>query len=66
MIPILGGEDFDKRMINYLVDEFKKEQGTPVKADPLAMQRVKEAQRKSENRAFFLLLKLTQTYLRYC
>ncbi|MCL4144317.1 UNVERIFIED_CONTAM: hypothetical protein GTU68_032005 [Idotea baltica] len=35
----LGGEDFDNRMINFLVDEFKKEQGIDLKNDPLAMQR---------------------------
>ncbi|CAK3093765.1 chaperone protein DnaK [Vibrio crassostreae] len=44
----LGGEDFDNRMINYLVDEFKKEQGIDLKADPLAMQRVKEAAEKAK------------------
>ncbi|MEZ9557161.1 molecular chaperone DnaK [Vibrio splendidus] len=44
----LGGEDFDNRMINYLVDEFKKEQGINLKFDPLAMQRVKEAAEKAK------------------
>ncbi|MGF1695079.1 molecular chaperone DnaK [Vibrio kyushuensis] len=44
----LGGEDFDNRLINYLVDEFKKEQGLDLKADPLAMQRVKEAAEKAK------------------
>ncbi|RJX75760.1 molecular chaperone DnaK [Vibrio sinensis] len=44
----LGGEDFDNRMINYLVDEFKKEQGIDLKNDPLAMQRVKEAAEKAK------------------
>lgn len=44
----LGGEDFDNRMINYLVDEFKKEQGINLKNDPLAMQRVKEAAEKAK------------------
>ncbi|KAB0463714.1 molecular chaperone DnaK [Vibrio kanaloae] len=44
----LGGEDFDNRMINYLVDEFKKEQGINLKTDPLAMQRVKEAAEKAK------------------
>ena len=32
----LGGEDFDNRVINYLVDEFKKEQGVDLRNDPLA------------------------------
>ncbi|MCX2959677.1 MAG: Hsp70 family protein, partial [Serratia symbiotica] len=35
----LGGEDFDSRLINYLVTEFKKEQGIDLRKDPLAMQR---------------------------
>ncbi|KZN61127.1 molecular chaperone DnaK [Pseudoalteromonas luteoviolacea CPMOR-1] len=44
----LGGEDFDNRVINYLVEEFKKEQGIDLKVDPLAMQRVKEAAEKAK------------------
>ncbi|ARU95194.1 molecular chaperone DnaK [Tatumella citrea] len=44
----LGGEDFDSRLINYLVDEFKKEQGIDLRNDPLAMQRLKEAAEKAK------------------
>ncbi|HGJ5881811.1 molecular chaperone DnaK [Arsenophonus sp.] len=44
----LGGEDFDNRLINYLVDEFKKEQGFDLRNDPLAMQRLKEAAEKAK------------------
>ncbi|REL36240.1 molecular chaperone DnaK [Thalassotalea euphylliae] len=44
----LGGEDFDNRLINYLVDEFKKDQGLDLKNDALAMQRVKEAAEKAK------------------
>lgn len=44
----LGGEDFDSRLINYLVDEFKKEQGMDLRNDPLAMQRLKEAAEKAK------------------
>ncbi|WP_061012713.1 molecular chaperone DnaK [Photobacterium leiognathi] len=44
----LGGEDFDTRLINYLVDDFKKEQGIDLRNDPLAMQRVKEAAEKAK------------------
>ncbi|KEY90767.1 chaperone protein [Candidatus Photodesmus katoptron] len=44
----LGGEDFDNRLINYLVKEFKKEQGLDLKNDPLAMQRVKESAEKAK------------------
>ncbi|GFN45494.1 molecular chaperone DnaK [Candidatus Regiella insecticola] len=44
----LGGEDFDNRMINYLVAEFKKDQGIDLTNDPLAMQRLKEAAEKAK------------------
>ncbi|WP_343182618.1 molecular chaperone DnaK [Buchnera aphidicola] len=44
----LGGEDFDNRLINYLVKEFKKEQGIDLRNDPLAMQRLKEAAEKTK------------------
>jgi molecular chaperone DnaK len=44
----LGGEDFDKRLIDYLADEFKKEQGIDLRGDPLAMQRLKEAAEKAK------------------
>ncbi len=44
----LGGEDFDNRLINYLADEFKKEQGLDLRNDPLAMQRLKEAAEKAK------------------
>ncbi|WP_190600711.1 molecular chaperone DnaK [Candidatus Vesicomyidisocius sp. SY067_SCS001] len=44
----LGGEDFDQRMIGYLVDEFKKEQGVDLTNDPMALQRLKEAAEKAK------------------
>lgn len=44
----LGGEDFDLALIDYLVEEFKKEQGVDLKGDPLAMQRLKEAAEKAK------------------
>ena len=44
----LGGEDFDKRVIDYLAAEFQKESGVDVRRDPLAMQRLKEAAEKSK------------------
>lgn len=44
----LGGEDFDSRLIKYLVDEFKKSQGINLHNDPLAMQRLKEAAEKAK------------------
>ncbi len=47
MIPT-GGEDFDSRLINYLVEEFKKDQGIDLRNDPLAMQRLKEAAEKAK------------------
>ncbi|KAE9542140.1 molecular chaperone DnaK [Ursidibacter maritimus] len=44
----LGGEDFDNRLINYLVEEFKKEQAVDLRNDSMAMQRVKEAAEKAK------------------
>jgi molecular chaperone DnaK len=44
----LGGEDFDMRVLNYLVDEFKKETFIDLKQDPLALQRLKEAAEKAK------------------
>lgn len=44
----LGGEDFDQRIVNWLADEFKKEQGIDLKNDRLALQRLKEAAEKAK------------------
>ncbi|MGH1456963.1 MAG: molecular chaperone DnaK [Alphaproteobacteria bacterium] len=44
----LGGEDFDDRIINYLADEFKKEQGIDLREDTVALQRLKEAAEKAK------------------
>jgi molecular chaperone DnaK len=44
----LGGEDFDMRLVNYLADEFKKEQGIDLRGDKLALQRLKEAAEKAK------------------
>ncbi len=44
----LGGEDFDNRLIDFLVDEFRKDQGVDLRNDPLAMQRLKEAAEKAK------------------
>ncbi|UPA24742.1 molecular chaperone DnaK [Shinella oryzae] len=44
----LGGEDFDMRLVNYLADEFKKDQGIDLKNDKLALQRLKEAAEKAK------------------
>ena len=44
----LGGEDFDLRLIDFLADEFKKEQGIDLHNDPLALQRLKEAAEKAK------------------
>ena len=44
----LGGEDFDNRIIDYLADEFKKENGVDLREDPLAKQRLKEAAEKAK------------------
>ncbi|XP_058061879.1 heat shock 70 kDa protein cognate 5 [Anopheles bellator] len=45
---LLGGEDFDNHILNYLAQEFKKEQGIDVKKDAMAMQRLKEAAEKAK------------------
>lgn len=44
----LGGEDFDNRIIDYLADEFKREQGIDLRSDKLALQRLKEAAEKAK------------------
>lgn len=44
----LGGEDFDQRLIDYLVGEFKKDQGVDLRNDPLALQRLKEGAEKAK------------------
>ncbi|KAH7701710.1 Heat Shock Protein family member (hsp-6)-like protein, partial [Aphelenchoides avenae] len=44
----LGGEDFDNALVNYLVGEFKKEQGIDLTKDPMAMQRLREAAEKAK------------------
>ncbi len=44
----LGGEDFDQRVIDYLADEFKKENGIDLRGDKLALQRMKEAAEKAK------------------
>ena len=44
----LGGEDFDLRLIDFFVEEFKKDSGFDLKSDPLALQRLKEAAEKAK------------------
>ena len=44
----LGGEDFDRRIIDFIAEEFRKESGVDVRKDPLAMQRLKEAAEKTK------------------
>jgi molecular chaperone DnaK len=44
----LGGEDFDMRLVNYLADEFKRDQGIDLRSDKLALQRLKEAAEKAK------------------
>ena len=44
----LGGEDFDQRLIDYIIDEFKKDQGVDLSKDVLALQRLKEAAEKAK------------------
>ncbi len=44
----LGGDDFDQRLINFLADEFKKDEGIDLRKDPMAMQRLKDAEEKAK------------------
>src|SRR5574338_1041099 len=44
----LGGDDFDQRIINWLIDEFRKDQGIDLSADGIALQRLKEAAEKAK------------------
>ena len=44
----LGGDDFDQKLIGYIADEFKKEQGVDLRKDPMALQRLKEAAEKAK------------------
>ncbi|MFH1894490.1 MAG: molecular chaperone DnaK [Patescibacteria group bacterium] len=46
--PHLGGRDFDQRIINWVVDEFKKSEGIDLSKDPLALQRLKESSEKAK------------------
>ena len=47
----LGGEDFDRRLMDYLAAEFKKDQGVDIKNDPLALQRLKEGAEKADRKS---------------
>ena len=62
----LGGEDFDQRVIDYLADEFKREQGIDLRRDRLALQRLKEAAEKGENRAFLDIADRNQSAVHLC
>ena len=44
----LGGDDFDQRVIDWLADEFKKQEGIDLRKDPMALQRLKEAAEKAK------------------
>jgi molecular chaperone DnaK len=44
----LGGDDFDQRLVDYLADEFKKQEGVDLRKDPMALQRLKEAAEKAK------------------
>ena len=48
VIHFLGGEDFDNAIVDYLLSEFKKENGIDLKSDKLALQRLKEAAEKAK------------------
>ena len=48
MIPILGGDDFDERIINWMADAFQTENGIDLRKDKMAAQRLKEAAEKAK------------------
>ena len=45
----LGGDDFDQRIIDFLADEFKKEEGIDLRKDAMALTKIKRSSRKSKN-----------------
>ncbi len=45
----LGGDDFDQRLVDYIADEFKKQEGVDLRKDPMALQRLKEAAEKAKS-----------------
>ena len=47
----LGGDDFDEELINYVAEEFRKQEGIDLRKDPMALQRLKEAAREGQDRA---------------
>jgi Molecular chaperone len=57
----LGGEDFDNALIEYLVEEFKKEQSVNLKQDPLALQRLKKLLKKQKS-SFLLRMQQKSTF----
>ena len=44
----MGGDDFDRQIIDYLIDEFKKENGVDLSSDKMALQRLREAAEKAK------------------
>ena len=49
----LGGDDFDQKVADYMIAEFKKAEGVDLSADKMAMQRIKEAAEKAKKETFF-------------
>ena len=49
----LGGDDFDQKITDYMIAEFKKQEGVDLSTDKMALQRLKRSCRESEKRAFF-------------
>ena len=49
----LGGDDFDQRIVHYLVEQFKQSEGINIEKDIVALQRVREESRKAKERTFF-------------
>ena len=62
----LGGEDFDQRVIDYLADEFRKDQGIDLRKDRMALQRLKEAAEKAKTRTVHRDRDRHQSALHHC
>ena len=62
----LGGDDFDQKIIDHLVAEFKKENGIDLSTDKMAMQRLKDAAEKAKKRPFWCNFNSNQLAIYHC
>ena len=62
----LGGDDFDNKITQWMIDEFKKAEGVDLSTDKMALQRLKEADRESKERVVFSYNYKHQPSIHYC